>query len=50
MPYASALTRLADPRIEAIGQTEIGFLDCVAYDEGYLGLALTRPRGKGWPR
>ena len=30
MPYASALTRLADPRIEAIGQTEIGFLDCVA--------------------
>lgn len=40
MPYASALTRLADPRIKAIGQTEIGFLNCVAYDEEYTGLAF----------
>src|SRR5260370_40013144 len=50
MPYASALTRLADPRIEAIDQTEIGFLDCVAYDEEYTGLASTRSREKGWQR
>jgi ribulose-5-phosphate 4-epimerase/fuculose-1-phosphate aldolase len=40
MPFASALTRLEDPRIEAIGQTEIGFLDCVAYDAEYTGLAF----------
>jgi Ribulose-5-phosphate 4-epimerase and related epimerases and aldolases len=25
MPYASALTRLEDPRIKEIGQTEVGF-------------------------
>jgi len=46
MPYASALTRLADPRIEAIGQTEIGFLDCVAYDEKYTGLAFDPAEGE----
>jgi ribulose-5-phosphate 4-epimerase/fuculose-1-phosphate aldolase len=46
MPYASALTRLADPRIEAIGQTEIGFLDCVAYDEEYTGLAFDPVEGE----
>src|SRR5271155_1570556 len=46
MPYASALPRLADPRIEAIGQTEIGFLDCVAYDEEYTGLAFDPAEGE----
>jgi ribulose-5-phosphate 4-epimerase/fuculose-1-phosphate aldolase len=46
MPYASALTRLADPRIEAIGQTEIAFLDCVAYDEEYTGLAFGPAEGE----
>src|SRR5258708_13190405 len=32
MPYASALARLEEPEILAIVQTEIGFLDKVAYD------------------
>jgi ribulose-5-phosphate 4-epimerase/fuculose-1-phosphate aldolase len=47
MPYASALARLEDPRIAAIGQTEIGFLDCVAYDEEYTGLAFDPAEGEG---
>src|SRR6266481_7545274 len=46
MPFASALTRLDEPRIEAIGQTEIGFLDCVAYDAEYTGLALDPAEGE----
>ncbi len=46
MPYASALTRLKDPRIEAIGQTEIGFLRIVAYDESYTGLAYDPAEGE----
>lgn len=46
MPYASALARLEDPRIEAIGQTEIGFLDRVAYDREYTGLALDPAEGE----
>jgi ribulose-5-phosphate 4-epimerase/fuculose-1-phosphate aldolase len=46
MPYATALTRLANPRIEAIGQTEIGFLDRVAYDEEYTGLAFDPAEGE----
>ena len=46
MPFAGALTRLEDPRIEAIGQTEIGFLDRVAYDEDYTGLALDPAEGE----
>src|SRR5215471_3225626 len=46
MPFASALTRLEDPRLEAIGQTEIGFLDCVAYDEAYTGLAFDPAEGE----
>src|SRR5580693_3485578 len=33
MPFASALARLAEPRLAAIGQTEIGCLDSIAYDE-----------------
>ena len=45
MPFATALTRLEDPRIEAIDQTEIGFLDCTAYDEQYTGLALEPGEG-----
>src|SRR3974390_311239 len=35
MPYTSALTRLADPRIKEIGQTEVGMMDNIAYDEQY---------------
>jgi ribulose-5-phosphate 4-epimerase/fuculose-1-phosphate aldolase len=46
MPFASALTRLEEPRLEAIGQTEIGFLDCVAYDEHYTGLAFDPAEGE----
>jgi ribulose-5-phosphate 4-epimerase/fuculose-1-phosphate aldolase len=46
MPFASALTRLEEPYIEAIGQTEIGFLDCVAYDQEYTGLALDPAEGE----
>jgi ribulose-5-phosphate 4-epimerase/fuculose-1-phosphate aldolase len=46
MPFASALTRLEEPRIEAIGQTEIAFLDCVAYDQQYTGLAFDPGEGE----
>jgi len=46
MPHASALARLEDPRLKAIGQTEIGFLDCVAYDEDYAGLAYDFAEGE----
>jgi ribulose-5-phosphate 4-epimerase/fuculose-1-phosphate aldolase len=46
MPFASALTRLEEPDIEAIGITEIGFLDCVAYDEEFTGLAFDPAEGE----
>jgi ribulose-5-phosphate 4-epimerase/fuculose-1-phosphate aldolase len=46
MPFASALARLEDPRLLAIGQTEIGFLDIVAYDEEYAGLAFDPAEGE----
>jgi ribulose-5-phosphate 4-epimerase/fuculose-1-phosphate aldolase len=46
MPFASALARLADPRLVALGQTEIGFLDTVAYDDEYTGLALDPAEGE----
>jgi ribulose-5-phosphate 4-epimerase/fuculose-1-phosphate aldolase len=37
MPFASALTRLKDPRIKPTGQTEIGVLRNVAYDDSFTG-------------
>jgi ribulose-5-phosphate 4-epimerase/fuculose-1-phosphate aldolase len=46
MPFASALTRLEEPHIEAIGQTEIGFLDSTAYDDQFTGLALEPAEGE----
>jgi ribulose-5-phosphate 4-epimerase/fuculose-1-phosphate aldolase len=46
MPFASALTRLVEPRIAAIGQTEIAFLDCVAYDDAYPRLAFDPAEGE----
>ncbi len=46
MPFASALARLEESRIAAIGQTEIGFLDTVAYDDDYTGLALDPAEGE----
>ncbi|MBV8890011.1 MAG: class II aldolase/adducin family protein [Alphaproteobacteria bacterium] len=46
MPFASALTRLEDPRIEPIGQTEIGLLNITAYDDEYTGLAFDPVEGE----
>jgi ribulose-5-phosphate 4-epimerase/fuculose-1-phosphate aldolase len=46
MPYASALTRLEDPRIKEIGQTEVGLIDAIAYDDRYTGPALDPAEGK----
>jgi ribulose-5-phosphate 4-epimerase/fuculose-1-phosphate aldolase len=46
MPYASALTRLEDPRIKEIGQTEVGMIDAIAYDDKYTGPALDPAEGE----
>ena len=45
MPYASALTRLEDPRIKEIGQTEVGMAGEIAYDDEYTGPALDPAEG-----
>jgi len=45
MPYASALTRLEDPRIKEIGQTEVGMMGEIAYDDEYTGPALDPAEG-----
>ncbi len=45
MPYASALTRLEDPRIKEIGQTEVGMSGKIAYDDFYTGPALDPAEG-----
>src|ERR1700755_1802048 len=45
MPYASALTRLEDPRIKEIGQTEVGMSGQIAYDDEYTGPALDPAEG-----
>ena len=45
MPYASALTRLEDPRIKEIGQTEVGMSAKIAYDDLYTGPALDPAEG-----
>ena len=45
MPYASALTRLEDPRIKEIGQTEVILMNKIAYDDHYDGPALTPEEG-----
>ena len=46
MPYASALTRLEDPRIKEIGQTEVGLMGRIAYDDQYTGPALDPSEGE----
>jgi ribulose-5-phosphate 4-epimerase/fuculose-1-phosphate aldolase len=46
MPYASALTRLEDPRIKEIGQTEVGLLGDIAYDDTYTGPAFEPAEGE----
>src|SRR5271163_5141786 len=45
MPYASALTRLEDPCIKEIGQTEVGMITKIAYDDEYTGPALDPAEG-----
>jgi ribulose-5-phosphate 4-epimerase/fuculose-1-phosphate aldolase len=45
MPFASALTRLEDPRIKEIGQTEVGLSDEIAYDDLYTGPAIDPGEG-----
>ncbi len=46
MPFASALTRLEDPRIKEIGQTEVGLIDAIAYDDQYSGPAFEPAEGE----
>jgi ribulose-5-phosphate 4-epimerase/fuculose-1-phosphate aldolase len=46
MPFASALTRLEDPRIKEIGQTEVGLIDAIAYDDQYTGPAFDPREGE----
>jgi ribulose-5-phosphate 4-epimerase/fuculose-1-phosphate aldolase len=46
MPYASALTRLEDPRIKEIGQTEVGMIAEIAYDDHYTGPAFEPHEGE----
>jgi ribulose-5-phosphate 4-epimerase/fuculose-1-phosphate aldolase len=46
MPFASALTRLEDPQILPIGQTEMGTLVHTAYDECYDGPAFDAAEGE----
>jgi ribulose-5-phosphate 4-epimerase/fuculose-1-phosphate aldolase len=45
MPFASALTRLEDPRIKEIGQTEVGLSGEIAYDSEYTGPAVDPVEG-----
>ncbi len=46
MPYATAITQLADMTIEMIGQNAFGFYGRIAYDYDYGGLALDRKEGE----
>ncbi|MGH6665662.1 MAG: class II aldolase/adducin family protein [Pseudolabrys sp.] len=46
MPFASALTRLEDPRIKEIGQTEVGMMGLIAYDDMYTGPANQPEEGE----
>jgi ribulose-5-phosphate 4-epimerase/fuculose-1-phosphate aldolase len=46
MPFVSALTRLEDPRIKEIGQTEVGLMGQIAYDDEYTGPALEPEEGE----
>ena len=46
MPYASALTRLEDPRILPIGQTELGIMMVTGYDYQYDGPAFDPAEGE----
>jgi ribulose-5-phosphate 4-epimerase/fuculose-1-phosphate aldolase len=46
MPYSSALTRLEDPRIKEIGQTEVGMINEIVYDDQYTGPAIEPAEGE----
>jgi len=46
MPFASALSRLEDPSIQPIGQTECGLMRHVVYDEHYTGPAFDPAEGE----
>jgi len=46
MPFCSALTRLEDQRIKPIGQTEIGMMRHIAYDDHYTGPAVDPAEGE----
>lgn len=46
MPYASALSRLEDPRIKPIGQTEVLLSGMIAYDMDYTGPAYDPAEGE----
>ena len=45
MPFASALTRLKDQTIKPIGQTEVGLMRKVCYDDQYQGPATDESEG-----
>ena len=45
MPHASALARLEDPRVLPIGQTELGTIMDIAYDDTYTGPAFDPAEG-----
>src|SRR5215468_7744093 len=45
MPFASALTRLEDPHIKEIGQTEVEMMEMIAYDDEYAGPAMDPAEG-----
>lgn len=46
MPYASALTRLKDPKIKPIGQTEVIMSAKIGYDMDYTGPAFDPEEGE----
>jgi ribulose-5-phosphate 4-epimerase/fuculose-1-phosphate aldolase len=46
MPHASALARLEDPQIKPIGQTEVGLMKDVVYDDHYSGPAFECAEGE----
>ena len=46
MPFASALSRLEDPQILPIGQTELGTMMRMVYDTDYAGPAFDPKEGK----
>src|SRR5262249_24020330 len=46
MPFASALTRLEDPHIKEIGQTGVGMMEMIAYDDNFTGPAFDPAEGE----